>query len=106
MMGVLAHSSCLAVEQNSISLDDTVKDAWGLPALRVTFKNHPDDIKAMQFLAGKQREILETAGARKIWFDPADLEETDLLAPPDGHVPDGRRSEHERGQSLESRARR
>jgi len=75
MMGVLAHSSCLAVEQNSISLDDTVKDAWGLPALRMTFRPHPDDMQAIQFLAGKQREILETAGARKIWFDPASLEE-------------------------------
>ncbi len=75
MMGVLAHSSCLAVEQNSISLDDTVRDAWGLPALRMTFKNHPDDMQAIQFLAGKQREILETAGARKIWFDPSSLEE-------------------------------
>jgi choline dehydrogenase-like flavoprotein len=75
MMGVLAHSSCIAVEQNSISLDDTVKDAWGLPALRMTFKPHPDDMQAMQFLAGKQREILETAGARKVWFDPASLEE-------------------------------
>ena len=74
-MGVLAHTSCLAVEQNSISLDDTAKDAWGLPALRMTFKNHPDDMKAMQFLAQRQREVLETAGARKIWFDPSSLEE-------------------------------
>ncbi|HYL38792.1 MAG TPA: GMC family oxidoreductase [Bryobacteraceae bacterium] len=75
MMGVLAHSSCLAVEQNSISLDDTVKDAWGLPALRVTFQNHPDDMKTIQFLAERQKEILETAGARKVWFDPVSLEE-------------------------------
>ena len=74
-MGVLAHSSCLAVEQNSISLDDRVKDAWGMPALRVTFKNHPDDLKAMEFLADRQREILETAGARKVWFDTATLGE-------------------------------
>jgi choline dehydrogenase-like flavoprotein len=76
MGGVLAHSSCLAVEQNSISLDETVKDAWGLPALRVTFQNHPDDMKALRFLAERQKEILEVAGAKKIWFDPATLEET------------------------------
>ena len=75
MGGVLAHASCLAVEQNSISLDDHVKDAWGLPALRVTFKNHPDDMKAVQFLADRQKEILEAAGARKIWLDQATLEE-------------------------------
>lgn len=71
MMGVLAHASCLSVEQNSISLDDTVKDAWGLPALRVTFKNHPDDIKAAEFLMVRQKEILAEAGAKRIWEDPA-----------------------------------
>ena len=76
MSGVLAHSSCVAVEQNNISLDEHVKDAWGLPALRVTFKNHPDDMKAIRFLAERQKEILETAGARKIWIDPVGLEET------------------------------
>jgi choline dehydrogenase-like flavoprotein len=74
--GVLAHASCLAVEQNSISLDDHVKDAWGLPALRVTFKNHPDDMKAVRFLAERQREILTVAGARKIWMDAGSMEET------------------------------
>jgi choline dehydrogenase-like flavoprotein len=76
MTGVLAHSSCLAVEQNSISLDEEVKDAWGLPALRVTFKNHPDDMKTVRFLAERQRAILEEAGAKKVWFDPASIEET------------------------------
>jgi choline dehydrogenase-like flavoprotein len=76
MTGVLAHSSCLAVEQNSISLDEELKDAWGLPALRVTFKNHPDDMKTIQFLAARQTEILKEAGAKKVWFDPASVEET------------------------------
>jgi choline dehydrogenase-like flavoprotein len=76
MGGVLAHSSCLAVEQNSISLDETVKDAWGQPAMRVTFKNHPDDLKAMQFLAERQKEILTIAGAKKVWMDPGTMVET------------------------------
>jgi choline dehydrogenase-like flavoprotein len=76
MMGVLAHTSCLPVEQNSISLDDQVRDAWGMPAIRVTFKNHPDDMKTIHFITERQKEILETAGARKVWFDPTALEET------------------------------
>jgi choline dehydrogenase-like flavoprotein len=76
MGGVLAHTSCLAVEQNSISLDDHVKDAWGLPALRVTFKNHPDDMKTIQFMAARQKEILATEGSRKIWFDQSGMDET------------------------------
>lgn len=68
--GVLSHASSLSLESNSISLDPDVKDAWGLPALRVTFKNHPDDLATMKFLEEKMRLILETAGARKIWSDP------------------------------------
>jgi choline dehydrogenase-like flavoprotein len=76
MMGTLAHTSCLAVEQNSISLDDEVKDAWGMRAMRVTFKNHPDDIKTMHFMMERQKEVLSAAGARKIWSDPGSLEET------------------------------
>jgi choline dehydrogenase-like flavoprotein len=76
MMGALGHTSCLAVEQNNISLDEQVKDAWGLPALRVTFKNHPDDMKAMRFILERQKEILITAGVKKVWVDPASAEET------------------------------
>jgi choline dehydrogenase-like flavoprotein len=76
MMGIMAHTSCLAVEQNNISLDDEVKDAWGLPAMRVTFKNHPDDIKALHFMADRQHEILTAAGARKIWLTPGSLDGT------------------------------
>jgi len=74
MMGIMAHTSCLAVEQNSISLDDEVKDAWGLPAMRVTFKNHSDDIKALHFMADRQHEILAAAGAKKIWLTPGSLD--------------------------------
>ncbi len=44
-MTILAHTTCLPVESNNISLDPDVKDAWGLPALRVTFQDHPDDMK-------------------------------------------------------------
>jgi choline dehydrogenase-like flavoprotein len=74
--GVLSHSTCLAMESNSISLDPDVKDHWGLPAMRVTFRNHPDDVKTMAFLDQRMREILDTAGARKIWSDPAEIGDT------------------------------
>jgi len=70
--GVLSHTSCLAMEQNSISLDPDLKDAWGLPAIRVTFRDHPDDLKALRFLRDKAIEILDAAGARKTWADPVE----------------------------------
>lgn len=74
-MTVLSHATCLPVEQNMIDLDDKVKDAWGLPAMRVTFKNHPDDLKTVSWLLEKQKAILEAAGAEKVWTSPvADVE--------------------------------
>jgi choline dehydrogenase-like flavoprotein len=76
--GTFGHSSCLAREQNSISLDPSLKDAWGLPAMRITFQNHPDDLKSMRFLLDRQLEILDAAGAKKTWHLPV-VEVTDSV---------------------------
>ena len=72
-MSILAHTTCLAVESNSISLDDHVKDAWGLPALRVTFERHPDDEKTEQFIRERMFEIMHTTGAKKVWENPVTI---------------------------------
>jgi choline dehydrogenase-like flavoprotein len=66
-MTVLAHTSSLAQFGNSISLDPELKDRWGLPAMRVTFDYHPDDVSTLQWSLQKQVEILEAAGAQKVW---------------------------------------
>jgi choline dehydrogenase-like flavoprotein len=71
-MYLLSHSTTLPLEQNSISLDPDAKDAWGLPAMRVTYKNHPDDLKNMQFLLDRQMELLDAAGARRKWAYPVE----------------------------------
>ncbi|MBI4500915.1 MAG: GMC family oxidoreductase [Gemmatimonadetes bacterium] len=70
VMNVDGHTTSLPVETNSISLDPTVKDAWGLPAMRVTYRDHPDDIATMKFFQARCREILEAAGAKKMWSEP------------------------------------
>jgi choline dehydrogenase-like flavoprotein len=69
-MGMLSHTTSLPVPSNSISLDPGVKDAWGLPAVRVTYKDHADDIKISQFLQDRSVEMLEAASAKKIWKVP------------------------------------
>ena len=58
-----AHCSCLPVEANSISLDPEIGDAWGLPALRVTYNPHPDDTKTRSFITERMLELLDAAGA-------------------------------------------
>jgi choline dehydrogenase-like flavoprotein len=69
-MALLAHTSCLAQEKNSISLDPDVKDDWGLPVIRMTYDFHQDDRKNLQFCQDREVEILEAAGAKKVWRAP------------------------------------
>lgn len=71
-MYLLSHSTTLPMERNSVSLDPDLKDEWGLPALRVTFDSHPDDVKTMQFLLDRQMEILDAAGALRKWAYPVE----------------------------------
>lgn len=68
----VAHVTSLPMESNSLDLDPVLKDAWGLPALRVTYKRHPDDSAIMKFMIERQREILAAAGARRVWDGGAD----------------------------------
>jgi choline dehydrogenase-like flavoprotein len=67
---VLNHTTCLVVESNIVSLDPEVKDAWGLPALRITYKSHPDDFKTMSFLRDRSLDLLDAAGAIRKWALP------------------------------------
>ena len=67
---VAGHTTSLPLESNNITLDPTAKDKFGLPGIRMTYKDHPDDLKTMQFLLDKSVEILHAAGARKVWTDP------------------------------------
>ena len=69
-MEIFCHGTSLPVESNSISLDDEVKDAWGLPALRMTFRDHPDDLKLASWMQARALEILDAAGAKTKWSNP------------------------------------
>ncbi len=64
------HVTSLPVSTNTITLDPTIKDKWGRPAMRVTYKDHPDDLKAMQFFQDRSLELLDAAGAKETWFLP------------------------------------
>jgi choline dehydrogenase-like flavoprotein len=61
------HCTSLAVEANSVSIDPTLKDAWGIPAMRVTYKDHPDDLAMAKFLQDRAYDIMQAAGAQKVW---------------------------------------
>jgi choline dehydrogenase-like flavoprotein len=70
-MEIFCHGTSLPVENNSFSLDPDLKDAWGLPALRLTYKDHPDDLKLADWMYTRAHELFEAAGAKKHWGFPA-----------------------------------
>ena len=61
------HGTSLPREANSVALEPDLKDAWGLPCMRVTYQDHPDDLKNARFLVGKALDIAQAAGALKAW---------------------------------------
>jgi choline dehydrogenase-like flavoprotein len=69
-MDIAVHTTSLPLESNNVSLDPTVKDKWGRPSLRVTYRDHDDDLATMGFLQARAVEILEAAGARQTWQLP------------------------------------
>jgi choline dehydrogenase-like flavoprotein len=69
-MEIHCTGTSLPVETNSFSLDPELKDAWGLPALRMTYKDHPDDLKLVHWLTKRALEIFDAAGAVKRWSRP------------------------------------
>lgn len=71
-MDVFGHSTSLPLTTNRIELDPELKDAWGVPAIRATYKDHADDVKTMRFLQGHAMELLAAAGAIQRWPTPAE----------------------------------
>jgi choline dehydrogenase-like flavoprotein len=69
-MQAAGHSTSLPVESNSISLDPKLQDAWGMPAMRVTYRDHADDLSIARFLQDRCAEILDAAGALSVTKAP------------------------------------
>ena len=64
------HTTSLPVPTNSVSLDPELKDAWGVPAMRITFKEHEHDLRLYKYFQERGRELLEAAGSTKVHANP------------------------------------
>lgn len=53
----------MPTENNRVDLDPTVRDAWGIPVVRLTHRVHPLDFRSTQFLRSRMIELLRAAGA-------------------------------------------
>lgn len=50
-----------------VSVDPTVKDAWGIPVCRLSGTRHPADFQQGDFLSKQAEAILKEMGATRVW---------------------------------------
>jgi choline dehydrogenase-like flavoprotein len=60
----------LPIDSNNVTIDPTHKDKWGRPSLRITYKDHDDDMAIAKFMQDRCMEMLDAAGAVKAWALP------------------------------------
>ena len=73
-MTLLSSCTSLAQESNNITLDPNVKDVAGRPAMRITYRDHENDMALAKFMQDRAVEIIEAAGAKQVWRDPIESE--------------------------------
>jgi len=71
-MGIFSGATSLAQDSNNITIDPTAEDRWGRPSIRVTYKDHDDDVAISRFLQDRSMELLDAAGAEKSWSFPVE----------------------------------
>ncbi len=69
-VGVVAILEDLPMESNQIDPDPEVKDAQGLPAVRITHRQHENDLAMIDWYSERLLELAEASGAKKKWALP------------------------------------
>ncbi|MDJ0712559.1 MAG: GMC family oxidoreductase [Woeseiaceae bacterium] len=69
-MSIIGSTTSLALDRNNITLHPDNKDQWGRPALRLTYRDHDDDLSMARFLRDRSEELFDAAGAVKHWSHP------------------------------------
>jgi gluconate 2-dehydrogenase alpha chain len=70
-VGITAQTENLPYADQMIDLDPNVRDAWGLPAPRMTYDwRRPNERARIEFMLGKLEEIARATGATKVWRAP------------------------------------
>src|SRR5258707_5992931 len=61
----------LPYPHQTIDLDPNVRDAWGLPAPRLTYDSRrPNELKRTEFLVKKMEEMGHATAASLLWRSP------------------------------------
>ena len=57
---------CLPRWNNHVALDPEVKDAWGIPALRISADWSDNELQMFDYMLGRAEELLRAAGAENV----------------------------------------
>ncbi len=57
----------MPVFENRVELAPGLKDAWGIPTLRISGRRHPNDLAVGRVIAAKAEAWLKEAGATRTW---------------------------------------
>lgn len=57
----------MPVFENRVEITPKVKDAWGIPSLRISGHRHEADLKVARFISARAEEWLKECGATKTW---------------------------------------
>jgi gluconate 2-dehydrogenase alpha chain len=68
---IVAQTENLPYADQTIDLDPNVRDAWGLPAPRLTYDwRRPNELARVEFMTRKLEEIGRAMGAANVWRAP------------------------------------
>ncbi len=73
-MVVSSHGTSVPMPTNTVDIDPSLKDIHGVPSLRITYTDHPDDRKFAEFQLKAGQQILQAAGARDTWKAPVGVQ--------------------------------
>jgi choline dehydrogenase-like flavoprotein len=66
----MSHLTSLPLASNTLTLDSDHRDRWGRPGFCLTYRDHPDDMSTKQWFRDRMQEMMEAAGATRVWNQP------------------------------------
>ncbi|RBL89975.1 GMC oxidoreductase [Chitinophaga flava] len=65
-MGLMGFGECLPYKENTVSLDHSVKDAWGQPVLKINCEFKDNEMQMRKDMASEAVAMLEAAGLKNV----------------------------------------
>lgn len=69
-----ASGTSIAQDRNNITIDPSHKDKWDRPSIRMTYRDHDDDMALAKFLQERSMQLSAAAGATHSWALPIEVQ--------------------------------